>query len=94
MAAAPSSQTHRRGQHTFTARTGRPLGRACAVRQRFWRAARNGFAERLRGESGMSTAEYAVGTLGAVAFAGVLVLVANSGFFQDLIESLITQALS
>ncbi|WP_246497977.1 DUF4244 domain-containing protein [Natronoglycomyces albus] len=42
----------------------------------------------------MSTAEYAVGTLGAVAFAGVLVLVANSGFFQDLIESLITQALS
>jgi hypothetical protein len=34
--------------------------------------------ERLRGDAGMNTAEYAVGTLAAVAFAGILLKVVTS----------------
>ncbi|GAA2126131.1 DUF4244 domain-containing protein [Glycomyces algeriensis] len=52
------------------------------------------FASRLRGESGMSTAEYAVGTLAAVAFAGVLLKVLTSGPVQSALSDLIERALS
>jgi hypothetical protein len=52
------------------------------------------FAARLRGESGMSTAEYAVGTLAAVAFAGVLLKVLTSGPVQSALSDLIERALS
>lgn len=52
------------------------------------------FAAKLRGESGMSTAEYAVGTLAAVAFAGVLLKVLTSGPVQSALSSLIERALS
>jgi hypothetical protein len=52
------------------------------------------FASRMRGESGMSTAEYAVGTLAAVAFAGVLLKVVTSGPVQDALSQLIEKALT
>jgi hypothetical protein len=52
------------------------------------------FASRMRGESGMSTAEYAVGTLAAVAFAGVLLKVLTSGAVQGALSELIERALS
>jgi len=52
------------------------------------------FASRIRGESGMSTAEYAVGTLAAVAFAGVLLKVLTSGPVQSALSDLIERALS
>ncbi|WP_347177330.1 DUF4244 domain-containing protein [Glycomyces sp. L485] len=52
------------------------------------------FASRMRGERGMSTAEYAVGTLAAVAFAGVLLKVLTSGTVQSALSGLIERALS
>nr|WP_232805628.1 DUF4244 domain-containing protein [Glycomyces xiaoerkulensis] len=52
------------------------------------------FASKMRGESGMSTAEYAVGTLAAVAFAGVLLKVLTSGTVQSALSNLIERALS
>lgn len=52
------------------------------------------FASKMRGESGMSTAEYAVGTLAAVAFAGVLLKVLTSGPVQSALSSLIERALT
>lgn len=51
------------------------------------------FAAKMRGESGMSTAEYAVGTLAAVAFAGVLLKVVTSGPVQSALSALIEKAL-
>ncbi|MBV7282434.1 hypothetical protein CCICO_10950 [Corynebacterium ciconiae DSM 44920] len=47
-----------------------------------------------REEEGMSTIEYAMGSLAAAALAGVLFLVINSGAVSDAIESIITDALS
>ncbi|WP_342670470.1 DUF4244 domain-containing protein [Haloglycomyces albus] len=50
-------------------------------------------AQRLRGERGMSTAEYAVGTLAAVAFAGLLLNVLTSGAVEETLQGLIQDAL-
>lgn len=52
--------------------------------------------DRLRQEaqSGMTTAEYAVGTLAACAFAAVLLAVVRSGSVQTALTNLITSALS
>lgn len=49
----------------------------------------------LRGarEAGMTTAEYAVGTLAAVAFAVVLLVVIRSGAVQGAVMQIITKAL-
>jgi hypothetical protein len=44
-------------------------------------------------DAGMNTAEYAVGTLAAVAFAGVLLKVLTSDAVQSALSSLITRAL-
>lgn len=44
-------------------------------------------------DSGMSTAEYAVGTLAAVAFAGVLLKVVTSPGVQSALSAIITRAL-
>jgi hypothetical protein len=49
-----------------------------------WRTAR---------DEGMTTAEYAVGTLAAVAFAGVLLKVLTSSSVQSALTSIITKAL-
>jgi hypothetical protein len=51
---------------------------------------------RLREEvqSGMTTAEYAVGTLAACAFAAVLMAIVRSGAIKAALTGLITSALS
>lgn len=48
---------------------------------------------RLRADRGMATAEYAMGVLAAVAFAGVLYKVVTSGVVSAALESLIGKAL-
>jgi len=52
-------------------------------------------SRRLRGlrSVGMTTAEYAVGTLAAVAFAAVLLAVVKSGAVMSALTSIITTAL-
>lgn len=40
-------------------------------------------------EAGMSTAEYAVGTVGACTFGGVLVKIAQSDWFGDLVKDVL-----
>lgn len=49
---------------------------------------------RERGEEGMTTAEYAVGTLAAVAFAALLIAVVKSGAVKSALSSIITSALN
>ncbi|MEO5610614.1 MAG: DUF4244 domain-containing protein [Ornithinibacter sp.] len=51
--------------------------------------------ERLRGlgEAGMTTAEYAVGTVAAVAFAAVLLAVVRSGPVKAALSGIIVSAL-
>ena len=50
--------------------------------------------ELLKDDSGMSTVEYAIGTLAAAAFAGVLYVLATSDFVQNMLQGLIQRALS
>lgn len=47
-----------------------------------------------RREDGMSTAEYAVGTIAACALAAVLLAIVRSGGVSELITNVITTALS
>jgi hypothetical protein len=49
--------------------------------------------DRLRGDAGMNTAEYAVGTLAAVAFAGVLLKVVTSESVRAALAHLIQRAI-
>ena len=46
------------------------------------------------GEAGMATAEYAIGTLAAAAFAGLLLAIMRSGSLRGTLQSLIESALS
>jgi hypothetical protein len=56
---------------------------------------RTAFAQwRRRAEAGMSTAEYAVGTIAACAFAALLLTVIRSGAVEGLVSTVITTALS
>ena len=48
-------------------------------------------ALRRRGERGMTTAEYTVGTLGACTIGGVLVKIGQSEWFGDLVKDLINK---
>jgi hypothetical protein len=48
---------------------------------------------RLHGDAGMNTAEYAVGTLAAVAFAGVLLKIVTSETVQHALGEIIQRAL-
>ncbi|GAA1658608.1 DUF4244 domain-containing protein [Fodinicola feengrottensis] len=50
-------------------------------------------AGRLRADDGMSTAEYAVGTIAAVAFAGILLKVVTSPGVQSALQAIIGKAL-
>lgn len=50
-------------------------------------------ALRTRTEAGMSTAEYAVGTIAAVAFAGALIAVVKSPTVRAALASIIANAL-
>ena len=49
---------------------------------------------RAASDAGMTTAEYAVGTLAACAFAGVLMAVVRSGAIKSALTGLISAALS
>ena len=49
---------------------------------------------KMRSEQGMSTIEYAFGSLAAAALAGVLYLVVNGDAVTNAIEGVITDALS
>lgn len=46
------------------------------------------------GEAGMATAEYALVTLAAAAFAGLLLAILRGGQVRDLLMSIVTNALS
>jgi len=46
-------------------------------------------AQRRHSEAGMTTAEYTVGTLGACSFAAVLIKIAQTEWFGDLIKGLL-----
>lgn len=46
------------------------------------------------GEAGMATAEYAIGTLAAAAFAGLLLAIMRSGSLTGMLQSVIESALS
>ncbi|GAA4915411.1 uncharacterized protein DUF4244 [Stackebrandtia albiflava] len=48
---------------------------------------------RLRGDAGMSTAEYAVGTIAAVAFAGLLLKVLTSDTVSAALTGIVEKAL-
>lgn len=48
---------------------------------------------RRKSDAGMNTAEYAVGTLAAVAFAGILLKVLTSGHVQAALTAVIDRAL-
>jgi hypothetical protein len=48
---------------------------------------------RLRRDDGMNTAEYAVGTLAAVAFAGILLKVLTSDRIQAALTAIVMRAL-
>lgn len=47
-----------------------------------------------RSEFGMSTAEYAVGTVSACSFAGILYKILTSDFGQSLLENLLSKVTS
>lgn len=49
--------------------------------------------DQLRAEDGMSTAEYAVGIIAAVAFAGILLKVVTSPGVQAALQSIVAKAL-
>lgn len=49
---------------------------------------------RPNGDEGMATAEYAVATVAAVAFAGILYKVVTSGAVQAALQAIVTRALS
>ena len=52
------------------------------------------YSQLIRNDEGMSTIEYAMGSLAAAALAGVLYMVINGGGVVDAIEGIITDALS
>ncbi len=63
------------------------------VRARSWSRLAARVRARLTGDAGMNTAEYAVGTLAAVAFAGILLKVVTSGTVQSALTAIIGRAL-
>jgi hypothetical protein len=51
-------------------------------------------SQRIRRDAGMTTAEYAVGTIAAAAFAAALYAVVTSGAVSDALRQLVERALS
>ncbi|TQL77558.1 uncharacterized protein DUF4244 [Stackebrandtia endophytica] len=68
----------------------RPVRRPADQTDSVWQRCRR----RLRGDDGMISAEYAVGTIAAVAFAGVLLKVLSSEGIVSALQNLISEALS
>jgi hypothetical protein len=48
--------------------------------------------QRMSGDEGMSTAEYAVGTVAACGFAGTLIQLLSSDWVSDLLKNVIDSA--
>lgn len=86
--------TIRRPQDTrpaSRARGGRFVpGEMFALSETHWRRLRT----RARGEDGAATAEYAIATMAAVAFAGVLVVIMQSEEVREILTDLVRQALT
>jgi hypothetical protein len=59
--------------------------------RRFFAALRS--PDHVRSDEGMSTAEYAVGTVAACGFGALLFKILTSGFATSLLESIISRAL-
>ncbi len=59
--------------------------------RRVWAALRS--RARTMSDAGMSTAEYAVGTVAACGFGALLFKILTSGFATSLLESIISRAL-
>lgn len=71
--------------------------RRCRERRRFrlvGRAAREGTPRRGKAEEGMATAEYAIATLAAVAFAGLLVVIMRSDEVRGFLLNIVRAALA
>lgn len=64
------------------------FSRAAVAARRRWRVLQE------RREAGMATAEYAIGTLAAVAFAGLLLAILRSEQVRSLLLGIIQSALS
>ena len=64
------------------------------VPQRWWPPVTTRMADAVRGEVGMSTAEYAIGTIAAAAFAAVLYKVVTGGTIVGVLTDLVQRALS
>jgi hypothetical protein len=58
-----------------------------------WIHALNRRAQALGNEAGMTTAEYAIGTVASCSFAGLLVTILRSDAVRQILTSIITKAL-
>ncbi|WP_433874761.1 DUF4244 domain-containing protein [Sinomonas atrocyanea] len=80
-----------RRRHGALRRSSRSVRRRWSARLQ--RLAR-GLARRTYGQAGMATAEYAIATLGAVAFAGLLVVIMRSDEVRGFLLGIIRAALA
>ncbi|HEU0087454.1 MAG TPA: DUF4244 domain-containing protein [Pseudonocardiaceae bacterium] len=71
---------------TISSRSARRLGR--------WRLVTARLTGAIRGEAGMSTVEYAIGTIAAAAFAAVLYTVVTGDSIVGALDALVQRALS
>lgn len=53
-----------------------------------------GLGERMQGEEGAATAEYAVATMAAVGFAGLLIVILRSDEVRQILTDLVRSALT
>ena len=94
-AAAASRSGRRRSRCDVPAATVRP-GRAPALPRAVvaWHAPRSARRATELADAGMATAEYAIATLAAVGFAGLLVVILKGNEVKGLLLGIVRQALS
>ncbi|MDT7717140.1 MAG: hypothetical protein QOH09_3132 [Pseudonocardiales bacterium] len=68
--------------------------RSTVTRPRWWRLVIARLAGAVDGEAGMSTVEYAIGTIAAAAFAAVLYKVVTGDMIVGALNDLVQRALS
>ncbi|HEY3689600.1 MAG TPA: DUF4244 domain-containing protein [Pseudonocardiaceae bacterium] len=68
--------------------------RSTVTRPRWWRLVIARLAGTVDGEAGMSTVEYAIGTIAAAAFAAVLYKVVTGDMIVGALNDLVQRALS
>ncbi|MGH4016134.1 MAG: DUF4244 domain-containing protein [Pseudonocardiaceae bacterium] len=64
------------------------------VARGWWRPVASRLGSAVRGEAGMSTVEYAIGTIAAAAFAAVLYTVVTGDSIVGALDALVQRALS